>query len=236
MSKYNVSKILVAAVALALASATAQAGAGGKATVPKEQKVGMATGVITGALVGGPVGAAIGFFVGTIGGSGVGEINSARKSAKSFEQQLTEARSEFAKLAVSKQAEQNSIVEQLAQRLHADILFRTASAELDDVSAQKLLDLGTVLSAYPDLTIEIDGYTDPRGKSDSNDELSQQRASAVRAALIVGGASPDRIQVAAHGEKLSTAVKDDLEAYAWERRVSLSVLPKSSMSQVAQAK
>lgn len=237
MSKRIVSRVLITAVAVTLASVAVQAGTRDKKQATKEQKVGIMAGTATGALVGGPVGAAIGFFVGAIGGGSVGEINSARQTAKSLEQQLSDAREEFSKLAASKQVEQNSIVEQLAQRLHADVLFRTASAELDPLSAQKLTDLGTVLGAYPDLTIEIDGYADPRGKSASNDELSQQRASAVRAALIVGGASPDRIKLAAHGEKLSTAGKDDLEAYAWERRVSLSVVPAASApSQVAQAK
>jgi hypothetical protein len=31
--------------------------------------------------------------------------------------------------------------------------------------------------------------------------------------------------VSAHGEDLTTAPKDDFEAYAWERRVSLSIRP-----------
>lgn len=239
MSKRNISKVLAATVALALASAAVQAGTSGPKGASKEQKVGMATGAATGALVGGPFGAAVGFIVGAISGASIGEANRSKQTVKTLEQQLADARNDLVKLAASKQTEQNSIVEQLAQRLHADLLFRTASAELDAAAAQKLSDLGAVLGAYPDLIIEIDGYADPRGKSESNDELSQQRAAAVRAALIVGGAAPERIRMSAHGEKLSTAAKDDLEAYAWERRVSLSVLPSTpvpSSSQVAQAK
>jgi OOP family OmpA-OmpF porin len=124
---------------------------------------------------------------------------------------------------------------QLAQRLRADVLFRTASAELDATASAKLGDLAAVLAKYPNLIIEIDGYTDPRGKAGENLELSQQRASAVRAALIVGGANPESIRVTAHGEQLSTAAKGDMEAYSWERRVSLSVQP-AGQSQVAQVK
>lgn len=238
MKIQKISKVLAVAVALSLASAGAYAGTDGQKTgATKQQKVGMASGAVTGAIIGGPIGAGIGFIVGAIAGAQAGETHLAKETVKTLEQQLADARQDFEKLAATKQTEQNSIVSQLAQRLHADILFRTASAELDAVSAQKLIDLGTVLGAYPDLVIEIDGYADPRGKAGSNDELSEQRASAVRSALIVGGASPDRIKMAAHGEKLSTAAKDDLEAYAWERRVSLSVLPASATgSQVAQTK
>jgi outer membrane protein OmpA-like peptidoglycan-associated protein len=47
----------------------------------------------------------------------------------------------------------------------------------------------------------------------------------VRQALIDGGAAPDQIQMSAHGEDLTTAPEGDLEAYAWERRVTLSLRP-----------
>jgi outer membrane protein OmpA-like peptidoglycan-associated protein len=232
--KPAIPKAIATAVVLAL-SATAYADEGqSKRSPSKETKWGMATGAAAGALIGGPFGAAVGFIVGTITGNGIGEINGGKRTIKSLEDQLAGARSEFEQLA-AKNAEGNAIVEALAQRLHADVLFRTASAELDPVTAQKLGELGSVLGSYSDLTIEIDGYADPRGKSENNDELSQRRALAVRAALITGGAAPDRIKIAAHGEKLSTATKDDLDAYAWERRVSLSVIPKTPNSKVAQA-
>ena len=61
------------------------------------------------------------------------------------------------------------------------------------------------------------------------------RASAVRDALISGGASPEQIRISAHGEDLTTAPKDDLEAYAWERRVSISIRP-TSPAAVAQSR
>jgi outer membrane protein OmpA-like peptidoglycan-associated protein len=242
MSKRRISKILAGAVALALASATVQADQGTKKGATKEQKVGMASGTVVGAILGGPIGAAVGFMAGTLTGTGVGEFKDAKKSAKSLQEQLTSAQQELAQLAASKandkaasDAKIDMLYEQFAQRLHADVFFRTASADLDPSASEKLADLGKILGAYSDLSIDIDGFADPRGKSVSNDELSEQRAMAVRAALIVGGAAPERIHVVAHGDKLSTAAKDDLEAYSWERRVSLSVRSANS-SQVAQTK
>jgi outer membrane protein OmpA-like peptidoglycan-associated protein len=73
--------------------------------------------------------------------------------------------------------------------------------------------------------VQLHGFADPRGRSEENLKLSALRAEAVRAALIGGGADPAQIAISAHGEDLTTAAKDDVEAYAWERRVSLAIRP-----------
>jgi outer membrane protein OmpA-like peptidoglycan-associated protein len=238
-STNNVSKTIAVAVALALGSTSVQATEASK-NPSKEQKIGMVSGTVTGALIGGPFGAAVGFIVGTVAGVHAEKVRATAKKATMLEGQLATTQDELISVqaALAKAAEKSGedpMLAQLAQRLRADVLFRTASAELDPAASSKLADLAAVLASYPGLQIEIDGYADPRGKAGENYELSQQRASAVRAALIVGGAQPDSIRIAAHGEQLSTAAKDDMEAYAWERRVSLSVVA-AAPSQVAQAK
>jgi outer membrane protein OmpA-like peptidoglycan-associated protein len=181
----------------------------------------------------------VGFIVGTIAGSHAEKVRATAKKATTLENQLASVQQELADAqvslaAIAEKSGDDPMITQLAQRLRADVLFRTASAELDASAAGKLGDLATVLASYPSLVIEIDGYADPRGKAGENLELSQQRASAVRAALIVGGAKPDSIRISAHGEQLSTAAKGDMEAYSWERRVSLSVQP-AAAPQVASA-
>jgi len=248
MSGKKVSRILTGAVLVVLGCASVQAGPvkAEKQKTSKEVKSGMIGGTIVGALIGGPIGAAFGFIVGATTG-GVTQMSREAKAASNAykselelklataEQQLVEAQST---LAATSAKSGDPMLSQLAQRLHADVMFRTASAELDPTSASKLADLGAVIVSFPGLVIEIDGYADPRGKSGENMELSKQRASAVRAALMIGGAASDNIRIAAHGEQLSTAPKDDLDAYAWERRVSLSLIPadsKSAEAQVAKA-
>jgi outer membrane protein OmpA-like peptidoglycan-associated protein len=243
MSGARVSKLIAGAVAVALGSGSVQAGQESSQRDPsqgpsKEQKIGMASGTITGALIGGPFGAMVGFIVGSVAGVHAEQVRATAKKAKNLAGQLADTQQQLAAVqtALASAAEKSAndpMLAQLAQRLRADVLFRTASAELDTHANDKLADLAAVLSNYPGMTIEIDGYADPRGKTDANFELSQQRASAVRSALIVAGAKPDSIRIAAHGDQLSTATKGDLEAYAWERRVSLSVIPDSS-GQVAQ--
>jgi outer membrane protein OmpA-like peptidoglycan-associated protein len=240
-STNKTSKAIAAAVVIALGSASVQAAeTSNKAGASKEQKIGMVSGTITGALIGGPFGAGVGFIVGTFAGVHAEKVRATAKKATDLEGQLAGVQQELSAAqaslsAVAEKSGQDPMLTQLAQRLRADVLFRTASAELDATASAKLGDLAAVLAKYPNLIIEIDGYTDPRGKAGENLELSQQRASAVRAALIVGGANPESIRVTAHGEQLSTAAKGDMEAYSWERRVSLSVQP-AGQSQVAQVK
>ena len=117
--------------------------------------------------------------------------------------------------------------DELAQRLHADVMFRTGQAELDPQIVLKLAELGGLLGTHSKMEVQVHGFADPRGKSEENLELSMRRAEAVRQALIDGGAAPEQIQLAAHGEDLTTAPSGDLEAYAWERRVTLSIRPVS---------
>jgi outer membrane protein OmpA-like peptidoglycan-associated protein len=109
-------------------------------------------------------------------------------------------------------------------------MFRTAGTELDSTTTTKLQELGSLLAAHQQLEVQLHGFADPRGKSEDNLKLSLERAAAVRDALIEGGAAPDQIQISGHGEDLATAPKGDLEAYAWERRVSLSIRPLATTS------
>jgi outer membrane protein OmpA-like peptidoglycan-associated protein len=241
----RVSRVLSSAVLLALASANVHAAEGGK-RASKEQKTGMAAGTVVGALVGGPIGAAAGFIVGTLAGTGATAVKKSKQHTKSVEQQLALAQSDLAKaqerLTLIAQTPSvaptagDAMLAELAKQLHSDVMFRTNSAELEASTAERLAVLGGILAAYPNLVVAIDGYADPRGTAEQNLELSQQRASAVRAALMIGGAKSDGMRLTAHGEQLSTAAKGDSDAYAWERRATLSVVAADpqAASQVAQ--
>lgn len=231
-----IKRVLIGAVAVALSCGAAQA----ENKFTKEEGVGMFGGAATGAIVGGPIGAAVGFMVGGILGDSIGEAKRAdlraqeaglraREAdlrAQQLEQELIETR-----IALAKASERNGgdeMLDALAQKLHADVLFRTGDASLDAAVASKLEELGGLLGAHSQLEVELHGFADPRGKAEDNLKLSLERADAVREALIRGGAAPEQIRISAHGEELSTSPKGDLEAYAWERRVSLAIRPASA--------
>jgi outer membrane protein OmpA-like peptidoglycan-associated protein len=221
-------KSLVMAVALAVSSGAAYAGEKNKFT--KEEGVGMFSGAAAGAIVGGPIGAAVGAMVGGIMGDSVGTTNRAQAHARQMEEQSKQLEQELidARIALAKASERtggDEMLDALAQRLHADVLFRTNDTKMDTEVASKLEDLGKLLALHGQLEVQLHGFADPRGTSKKNLELSLERANAVREALIRGGAAPEQIQLSAHGSDLTTAPKGDLEAYAWERRVSLSIRP-----------
>ncbi|WP_129775571.1 OmpA family protein [Peristeroidobacter soli] len=221
-------KVLVTAVALAMSASAAHAGEKNKLT--KEEGVGMFSGAAAGAIVGGPIGAAVGFMVGGILGDSVGTTNRAQLHAKQMEEQSQKLEQELinTRIALAKASERtggDEMLDALAERLHADVLFRTNDANMDADVVGKLEDLGKLLALHGQLEVQLHGFADPRGKSEKNLELSLERANAVREALIRGGAAPEQIQLSAHGSDLTTAPKGDLEAYAWERRVSLSIRP-----------
>jgi outer membrane protein OmpA-like peptidoglycan-associated protein len=223
-------RTLIAATAMVLGASAAHAG---ENTLTKEEGAGMLGGAAVGAIVGGPFGAAVGLMFGGILGDSIGVANRANLYAHELEQELAAARAELAK--ASERSGGDQMLDALAERLHADVLFRTGAAELDVETASKIGELGALLAMHPQLSIELHGFADPRGDSEANLVLSMKRASAVRDALLNGGASPEQIRLSAHGEDLSTATEGDLEAYAWERRVSLAIRPNAT-TQVAQSR
>jgi outer membrane protein OmpA-like peptidoglycan-associated protein len=216
-------KALIGAVAVALSCATAHAG---ENKLTKQEGVGMFSGAATGAIVGGPIGAAVGFMIGGILGDSIGTAARADLHAKKLEQELIDTRVALAK--ASERTGGDEMLDALAQRLRADVMFRTSSVEMDGDVTGKLEELGKLLAEHSQLEVQLHGFADPRGKSTENLELSQRRADAVREALLRGGAAPEQIRLSAHGEDLSSAPKDDLEAYAWERRVSLVIRPNAT--------
>ncbi len=223
LNKFKSQKILIAAVAIALTSGAAHAAE--KNSFTKEEGVGGLAGAATGALVGGPVGAAVGFMIGGVLGDSAGATKRANLKALKLEQDLIDARIELAK--ASERSGGDAMFDELAKRLHADVMFRTGRAELDPQAILKLAELGRLLGAHEAIQVQLHGFADPRGNAEENLQLSMERADAVRQALIDGGAAPEQILLSAHGEDLTTAPEGDLEAYAWERRVTLSIQPTS---------
>ena len=71
----------------------------------------------------------------------------------------------------------------------------------------------------PALTVELGGYTDPRGALDYNYALSQRRVDAVRRFLMDKGIQLARIQAASLGPISGTDVPD-----AKKRRVTVRLM------------
>lgn len=84
---------------------------------------------------------------------------------------------------------------------NGEIEFETGSAALLGGGTDEILDrYAAVLKQYPELKIRVEGHTDSRGSTKSNQELSDQRAKSIRNALIRRGVSSERLDARGYGE------------------------------------
>ncbi|MBX2875724.1 MAG: OmpA family protein, partial [Saprospiraceae bacterium] len=91
-------------------------------------------------------------------------------------------------------------------------------------SFPSLEELATVLLDNPGLTIELHGHTDDTGNSDSNQELSSQRAEAVQAFLINKGVDPSRLSTKGFGATKAVADNTDEAGRQLNRRVEVKII------------
>ena len=219
-----------------LSIGTAQAG--GEVRNETGGKLGVGSGAAIGAVVAGPAGAIIGAGVGGF----LGDRLQLAASVDDLEASLGRSRVEAEDLRLALDADREQLQrmrhdrarldqriaeleqrESLAEGLRFAVLFRTGSSQLDADAAARIERLAALLEHDPDLRVRLDGYADPRGDDGFNMSLSEERAAAVREALLERGIAPARIEVQAHGRSLSVAPDGDVDAYALERRVSISL-------------
>ncbi len=81
----------------------------------------------------------------------------------------------------------------------------------------------TVLADWPIPEISVIGYTDTRGGSAANDELSLRRAEAVKKVLVKIGIDGTRIKVVGRGEREVLIPTGDEVAEPRNRRAQISV-------------
>jgi outer membrane protein OmpA-like peptidoglycan-associated protein len=106
-----------------------------------------------------------------------------------------------------------------------NIQFQLDSAVLLPESYPVLDRVGDVLSAWPQLEIEIGGHTDSSGEDAYNQQLSQRRAESVRAYLVqhFTGIHADQITAVGYGESRPMAGNESSEGRARNRRVEFTV-------------
>ena len=101
--------------------------------------------------------------------------------------------------------------------------FATGSATLSAAARAELRVLATVLAGYPGHIISVEGHTDAVGDAGANHRLSLERASAVRAALIVEGVDPLWSGVRGFGADRPVASNTTPAGRAVNRRVDIHI-------------
>lgn len=104
-----------------------------------------------------------------------------------------------------------------------DVLFNVNSSSLRPAARERLAKVAGILIAYPDIHVEVDGYTDNTGGLDYNQQLSQQRAEAVRSYLVQQGVPQSSIEAKGFGPNDPIASNDSPAGRQQNRRVNLVV-------------
>jgi outer membrane protein OmpA-like peptidoglycan-associated protein len=105
----------------------------------------------------------------------------------------------------------------------ADVLFDTDKAQLRSGGSRDVQKLAGILKQYPQHYVLIEGFTDNTGSSSHNQDLSERRAGAVRAALLATGVSSDRIDNRGYGETFPVASNATAAGRQLNRRVEIIV-------------
>lgn len=102
--------------------------------------------------------------------------------------------------------------------------FETDSAILDTDSKKIITDNADIMRDHPFVEIIVIGHADERGTDAYNRELGEERAHAVRDAMVAEGIDADRIHIASHGENHDLVDTDSLRAWSLDRRAEFVVL------------
>jgi outer membrane protein OmpA-like peptidoglycan-associated protein len=105
----------------------------------------------------------------------------------------------------------------------SDVLFDTGKYTIRPAAREKLSKLSGIVLAYPTLDLQVEGHTDSVGNDESNMQLSEHRAGAVRDYLIREGINSSTISAHGFGEAQAVASNDTPAGRQENRRVELIV-------------
>lgn len=200
-----------------------------------KENAGFGLGAIIGGLLAGPPGV----IIGAAGGSWFGHRETVSDNtiiqlekelnAKSIE--LAYQQNELATTKAAFQQEFQRVVhsqeiqslEKLSRGISYVVYYKTNNTEIRDNVRPQIQQLAELIKPYPQIQIQIEGHADVRGPEKYNLTLSKKRINKVRAEFINAGISDKRIHGHAYGEKRAHALLGDIEAYVFDRRVTINL-------------
>jgi outer membrane protein OmpA-like peptidoglycan-associated protein len=113
----------------------------------------------------------------------------------------------------------------------SDVFFSIGKADIAPGAQRSVDKLAALLQKYPNRNVLIEGHTDSTGSEQTNLELSQKRADAVKDLLVAKGISPDRIGTKGYGLQYPVAPNDTPSGRQQNRRVEVVILDEGVSSQ-----
>jgi outer membrane protein OmpA-like peptidoglycan-associated protein len=103
-------------------------------------------------------------------------------------------------------------------------LFATGQSSLSGPARDEVGRIAAVLRQFSEHAVSVEGHTDAVGSEVANQRLSEQRAEAVRAALIAAGIDPARVTAVGYGQNRPIADNATAAGRAQNRRVEIVIL------------
>ena len=113
--------------------------------------------------------------------------------------------------------------EEQVMAMESHIQFKTGSETVEPVYNEQLALVARALRHHDTLSVRLSGYADNRGDERYNQSLSEQRASAVKQALISLGVDSAQIETVALGE--SNSLASAMEDAFFDRKVVMQIMP-----------
>jgi outer membrane protein OmpA-like peptidoglycan-associated protein len=105
----------------------------------------------------------------------------------------------------------------------SDVLFDFNKYTLKPEAREKLAKVSGILLAYPNLKVQVEGYTDNIGSDEYNQKLSEQRADGVREYLVSQSVTDNNVTAKGYGKSDPVADNSTNDGRAKNRRVELVV-------------
>ncbi len=141
-----------------------------------------------------------------------------QKARIDADKRTADAQAELVKLAAVKEEARGLVI-----TLSGSVLFASNKSTLLPAAQDRLKQVADALMATKERKITIEGHTDSRGSSSYNQELSLQRANAVRSFIVSRGYPETLIVAQGIGKDRPVADNTSAEGRANNRRVEIIV-------------
>ena len=149
------------------------------------------------------------------------QAQDAENRSRELEVQLTESETQLKDMETQLKGMEAKKTDRGMVITLSEVVFDTNKAQLKSGGMRNVQKLADFLKKYPERKVMIEGFTDSRGSDSHNQSLSDQRASAVRTALLEMGISPERITSRGYGESFPVASNDNTTGRQMNRRVEI---------------